>query len=224
MVADTAGTLLLLFAREPVAGQVKTRMRPQLSAEQACRLHCELVDWTCRRLLQARCGDVELCVTGDTGHPLFENCLALGAARVTRQRGADLGERMWRALRCALRRYRRVLLVGSDCPDIDGDYLGAALGLLDEVPVVLGPAEDGGYVLLGARVAPRAAFTGIDWGSSRVFEQTVAALGAESVAWRALPPLGDVDRPADLSRWEAIRGEGATPGGSFAARRPLADR
>lgn len=224
MAAETAGTLLLQFAREPVAGRVKTRMRPQLSAEQACQLHCELVDWTCRRLLQARCGDVELCVTGDTRHPLFESCLALGAARVTRQRGADLGERMWRALCCGLRRYSRVLLVGSDCPDIDSEYLGAALRLLDEVPVVLGPAQDGGYVLLGAREVPRAAFTGIDWGTARVFEQTVAVLGAEAVAWRALPSLGDVDRPTDLPRWEVIRGEGATAVGASPPRGPRADR
>lgn len=91
MVADSAAdpvkvagdTLLLQFARSPVPGAVKTRMLPTLSPQQACDLHCELVLWTCRRLLDSGLGTVELAVAGDLGAPLFEECLGLGASRLS---------------------------------------------------------------------------------------------------------------------------------------------
>ena len=96
------GVLLIQFSRAPQPGQVKTRMLPHLSAEQACDLHCELTRWTCRQLLGSELGAVELSVTGDRDHPLFAECQAMGVNRVLRQRGADLGQRMYNALRCGL--------------------------------------------------------------------------------------------------------------------------
>ncbi|MCB1709492.1 MAG: TIGR04282 family arsenosugar biosynthesis glycosyltransferase, partial [Halioglobus sp.] len=151
MAADRDGCLLIQFAREPVAGAVKTRMIPQLTPQQACDLHSELVLWTAGRLAAARLGRVELAVAGDRGHALFQRCLGLGVAGLSAQRGADLGERMHNALLDGLTRFERVLLVGSDCPGIDRAYLVQALAALEQAEVVLGRAEDGGYVLIGAR-------------------------------------------------------------------------
>ncbi len=203
--ASDSDCLLLQFAREPVPGRVKTRMLVQLSAEQACELHSDMVLWTCERLVGARLGDVEVCVAGSRQHPLFRQCLALGAARVTQQRGADLGERMFAALERGLTGYRKVLLVGSDCPQLDADYLQAALDALDEVPVVIGPALDGGYVLIGAQQMDRRIFQAVPWGSGEVYAQTLANIAAAGLAVSSLQPLADVDTPGDLPVWNALR-------------------
>lgn len=200
-----ADTLLVQFAREPRPGGVKTRMMPQLSAREACDLHCELVLWTCARLVESGVGDVELCVAGDTADALFAQCLSLGAARVSSQRGADLGERMLGAIRRGLRDYRKVLLVGSDCPALSAGYLWRAAAALDETPVILGPAADGGYVLIGATRIEAAVFADIAWGSGDVFAATRRNLAAAGIGYDVLPELADVDRPEDLAAWEAVR-------------------
>ena len=188
--------LLLQFAREPVPGSVKTRMLARLSAREACDLHAELVLWTCKRLVGAQLGDVEICVAGSPRHPLFAQCLTLGAARVTQQRGADLGERMFAAIERGLGLCDRVILVGSDCPQLDADYLRSACAALDTCQVVIGPALDGGYVLIGARQIDARVFRGVPWGSAEVYAQTLAT---------SLKPLADVDTPADLPAWFALR-------------------
>jgi rSAM/selenodomain-associated transferase 1 len=197
--------LLLQFAREPRPGSVKTRMQPALSAEAACELHRELVRWTCRQLVESGLGPVELCVAGDTADPLFADCRALGAAAVTQQRGGDLGERMFEAISRGLVAHRRVILVGSDCPAISPAYLAQADAVLERVPVVLGPAEDGGYVLIGARTIYAGVFAGVSWGTGTVYAQTLDNLRAAGLAWESLPPLPDIDRPEDLAGWAVLR-------------------
>ncbi len=182
-------------------GEVKTRLIGQLTARQACDLHCELVRTTCKTLVNAAVADVELAVAGAVDHPLFLQCLTLGVDRITLQYGQDLGERMYNALVDGLARYERVLLVGSDCPGIDTRYLARALRELDHAPVVLGPAADGGYVLIGARHIEPAVFRGVKWGSATVFADTVSRLARLGLQWRGLPVLADIDRPADLARW-----------------------
>jgi len=185
-----AETLLVQFAREPRPGHVKTRMLPHLSAHQACDLHRELVLWTCARLVESGLGEVEVCVAGDTQDPLFDRCRSLAAARVSAQAGEDLGARM---------------LVGSDCPALSAGYLWRAAAALEEAPVVIGPAVDGGYVLIGATRIEAAVFAGIVWGGSEVFAATRRNLDAAGIDYRSLPALADVDRPDDLPAWEAIR-------------------
>lgn len=202
--------LLLQFAREPQEGRVKTRMLPHLSASQACHLHSELTLWTCRQLLDSGLGPVEMSVAGDTRHTLFDQCLALGVTRVSQQCGRDLGQRMYNAFQRGLEQYAAVVLVGSDCPDIDPDYLKRAVAALQTAPIVVGPANDGGYVLLGARVVTEDLFNGISWGTDQVFVQTQRALAREGLQWAELPRLTDIDRPEDLAIWEALRRESKT--------------
>ena len=137
--------LLIQFAREPLPGLVKTRMLPELSPEQACELHRELVFWTADILTASQLGRVELAVAGNTEAPLFRQCEKLGVRAVRRQSGKDLGERMYNALAEGLERFAKVILVGSDSPQLDRDYLLSAIGGLEENDVVLGPAKDGGY-------------------------------------------------------------------------------
>ncbi len=205
MGAEFPDCLFIQFAREPVAGAVKTRMMPQLTPREACALHIELVLWTAATLVGAQLGRVELAVAGVAGHSLFRDCLDLGVADLTLQRGADLGERMYNALVEGLDRFERVVLLGSDCPSIDRDYLLQALGGLQQDDIVLGPAADGGYTLVGARRVPREMFEGISWGTAAVFTETTLRLRRLGVAWSALPVLNDIDRPEDLPAWTALR-------------------
>lgn len=204
-IAPPGKVLLIQFARSPVVGGVKTRLVPALGEVGACELHCELVRWTCRTLVDAGLGEVELHVSGDAEQALFSDCLGAGAARLLSQRGADLGERMHNAIVGALARADCVLLVGSDCPGIDRDYLASALAALERAPVVLGPALDGGYVLIGARAADPGLFRDVEWGSEQVLAQTVERLRQLGWRWQELQGLADIDRPEDLPVWRALQ-------------------
>jgi hypothetical protein len=122
------------------------------------------------------------------------------------QRGDDLGQRMQHALRAALRRHRSAILIGADSPALaSADLRRAARWLRGGAHVVLAPAEDGGYALIGARRLSPSMFTGVKWGGSDVYRETVACLERAQLRWRALRTVWDVDRPADLERLRALR-------------------
>jgi glycosyltransferase A (GT-A) superfamily protein (DUF2064 family) len=176
-----------VFSRAPVPGRVKTRLVPRLGEWGAARLHARLTAHALRTAQAAGCGPVELYDTA-------------------KQRGADLGERMHRALSSALRRHRGAIVIGGDCPALRASDLRRAARLLaGGADVVLAPAEDGGYVLIGARRVSPGIFSGIDWGSSAVYAQTVRRLTSLGYRWRELRRLWDVDRPEDLERLKSLR-------------------
>lgn len=205
--------LFIQFARAPQVGGVKTRMQPRLSAREACELHCQLLAYTALQLQRLPASRRELWIAGDPGHPFLARVASHCGMALRRQRGADLGERMLHALRDGLSRYRRVVLVGSDCPGLDSDYLCDADRRLRDHDMVWGPAVDGGYVLVAATRADAACFRGIDWGSDAVMSQTRAIAGERGIAHALLPVRQDVDRPADLPLWQAIReGQAGTAG------------
>ncbi len=197
--------LLQQFARAPVPGQVKTRMQPHLSEDEACDLHRELVSWCCARLLEADRGPVELWVAGDTADALFQRCIEQGVTAVYPQCGADLGDRMLQALRSGLTRADNVILVGSDCPALNAAYLAQAAAALKQSELVLGPAEDGGFVLIGASAIDARLFDGVEWGSAEVLATVAGNLEALGIPWSKLPTLPDIDRPEDLPLWDAVR-------------------
>jgi glycosyltransferase A (GT-A) superfamily protein (DUF2064 family) len=105
----------------------------------------------------------------------------------------------------ALNDASRVLLMGVDCPGLSEGVLARALTRLESEDLVLGPAEDGGYVLLGLKRAEPRLFQGVDWGTDRVLAQTRERLRALGWLWHELPALWDLDRPADLARWDRGR-------------------
>jgi rSAM/selenodomain-associated transferase 1 len=203
--------LIIQFAKLPIPGQVKTRMLGSLSPVEASELHSELMLWTCRTLTGSDMADVELWVSGGSEHVSIRSCQNLGVTAVHSQHGSDLGERMFHAISDGLLRYRKLVLVGSDCPAIDQRYLTDALTALDTESLVLGPANDGGYVLIGATHIDASLFQGVSWGSGVVLQETRERLVAAGRSWSELSTLSDIDRPEDLPLWEAIknREEGA---------------
>lgn len=204
MAVERRPLLLVQFTREPVPGRVKTRLQPALSAGQACEVHLALTRWMLDRLLALGDADVELSVAGDPGHAAFDEYRMRPGLAITQQGEGDLGARMHAALVRGLAAYDKVLLVGSDCPSIDVGYLAEARDALKAHDVVLGPALDGGYVLIGARAIDSSVFDGIAWGTPQVYAQTVDRLEAGKLGWTALAALPDVDRPEDLPGWFAM--------------------
>lgn len=181
---------VIVFSRAPIPGRVKTRLAARLGAWAAARLHLRLTRRALRTAREAGCGAVELHVTARHAAFDFHRGIFL-------QKGKDLGERMYRALR----RHRRAILIGSDCPGLaPGDLRRAARLLCAGYRVVLSPTEDGGYALIAARNAPRAIFEGIGWGKSEVFQETAKRLERLGCRWRALRVLRDIDRPEDLDQ------------------------
>jgi len=192
------GVLLAQLARAPVSGQVKTRLLPRLGAELATALHAAMVEHVCSTLCDSRCGTVELWVDGTLELPLFRRCLDRGATALRQQQGADLGQRMAWICEQGLGRFGAVILVGSDAPSIDPHYIADACAALERSELVLGPALDGGYVLIGMRRYTADIFVDMPWGTDRVLAETLARIGRLKKTVELLPPLPDIDRPEDL--------------------------
>lgn len=201
---DMPTTRILLFAKAPIPGQTKTRLIPALGAVGAARLHAQLLRATMERLASGLHGPIdarlELWCAPNTAHPLFQELAATHGIDLREQSDGDLGDRLLAGCRDALRRADGVVLIGSDCPGLGPAQLAQALAALQapEVDAVLGPALDGGYVLLGLRRAESALFTEMPWGGDRVAEITRQRLAALGWYWQELPALRDVDRPEDL--------------------------
>ena len=190
---------ILVLARAPVPGAVKTRLVPALGAAGAAALHARLLERTLATARAVPGAAVELWCTPDLEHPAFAAAAAHGAT-LRLQPAGDLGARMHHALASALAAGGTPLLVGCDCPALTvEDFLQAAAALADH-DVVLAPAEDGGYALIGARRVTPLLFEGVEWGGARVLRQTRARLVALGWRWHELRTLWDVDRPDDLAR------------------------
>ncbi len=205
---------LLVFARDPVPGQVKTRLIPALGADAAAALYRQLLVHSLR--VAAALPGVARTLWVDRPDPgtwIREAASAHGMALAVQCHG-DLGRRMHRALETALAAADRAILIGSDCPGYDPHYLEAAFGALEDHDAVLGPAADGGYVLLGLRRAEPALFEAVDWGSNHVLAQTRTHLGRLGLSWAELPTLHDVDTAADLERLGETTWSPAEPGGA----------
>jgi uncharacterized protein len=191
--------MIIVFARAPVPGRAKTRLIPRLGAWRAARLHARLTRRAVDTAVAAGCGAVEL--HGTARHSFFSSL----KVPFRLQRGRDLGECMWRAMTKALQRHSFVILVGSDCPMLTpADLRRAARWLRGGCDVVLAPAEDGGYALIGVKKAiEKKLFENIAWGGPRVYADTVKKL--QGARWRALRAVWDVDRPEDLPRLAELR-------------------
>ncbi len=200
---DTSACIIV-YAKAPVPGQVKTRLAPGLDAESAALLHAALVERAIETAQSCDAAGVALCCAPDAGHAFFATCADDFDVDLTEQGEGDLGERMLRTLRHALEAYDAAIIIGADAPSITARHLRDAAKALASSDVVLSPAEDGGYVLIGARRTMPAMFDGIAWGSETVLAQQRQALKACGLGWHELETLWDVDRPEDLPRLKAL--------------------
>lgn len=198
---------VIVFARAPRLGRVKTRLASTIGEQAALQAHRELLRRTARVAASLRGqpgfdgSSLQLSIDGDDPDGECADLAREFGMRFDHQPGGDLGERMYAALAAELRLGRLPVLVGSDCPALQAGDLLDAIAALRRGEAVFAPAEDGGYVLVGLARACAAPFEGIDWGSHQVMEQTRARLRAANLRWTELRTLWDVDRPADWVRW-----------------------
>lgn len=197
---------LLIFAKQPIPGEVKTRLVPPLSPEQAAELYgCMLEDILAKT---AHFIDVEryLYYDGGEGAAGYFSAKAAGITCIP-QRGKDLGERMAEAFREAFAMgHGPALIIGTDSPDLPPSYIEEAFCRLEsgDSDAVFGPTKDGGYYLVGMASLHRQLFRDIPWSSDMVLRDTLERAGHAGIRVSLLPPWHDVDTAADLRRPELL--------------------
>lgn len=186
-------TLIQIFCKPPIAGQVKTRLIPELGEAGALALYEEMLGAVVRRTRGF--SSLELWSTAaDAYFERFNRTVCI-------QQGVDLGARMAGALEQGLTGAGQVILIGSDVPTIDADYLENAIHVLSTHDVVLGPAADGGYGLVGVNGNVPDMFADIAWSTETVLEETCRHLNRLELNYALLPEVRDVDRPEDLDSY-----------------------
>lgn len=213
---------LIVFTRHPQPGKAKTRLIPALGAEDASNLQRQMTEHTLRQVerLQTRQSQagkftdshalsVEIWFAGTDSPELDRQRMQswLGQKWDYRsQPTGDLGERMAQAFQTAFRDgIKHAITIGTDCPGLDTNRMEQAFWLLQSHDLVLGPATDGGYYLIGLSQFVPELFTGIAWSTSDVLQQTVQIAEQLGLKIAYLDALTDVDRPEDLPAWEAVQ-------------------
>jgi hypothetical protein len=206
----------MVFCKAPVAGEVKTRLTraesgdKAFTAEEAALIHQQLAAETLQdglalqKLVQSDDLRLELWCSPDTRHNFFQQYVASGYS-LKQQVGADLGERMAAGF---TGRHGAALLIGTDCPGITAEYLHNAFKALQTADLVLGPAEDGGYGLIGLNRAAPTLFEDVPWSTEEVLQVTIRKAEDAGLRVMLLPEIWDVDHPADVERWQRLNAAG----------------
>ena len=200
---NSASVEWIVLSKAPVAGDVKTRLIPALGKQVACDVYCQLLkrlQETLRQLITSKGGYVALWVAGDCNHEAF-NSWADISTFYQQPTNTDLGERMSMAVLSSLSRGRIPVLVGVDVPNLTGTYLNNCLDQLANHELVISPAEDGGYGLLGMKQFYSELFTNKNWGTKTVFESTKSDIESLKISATYLPLVWDVDEIADVERF-----------------------
>jgi len=198
---------LQVFAKAPVPGRVKTRLARTIGDEAAAAVYRTLAERTLQTAAAARragvVGAVQLWLDPDSEPAAVAAWAERFDVTVAAQEGDDLGARMRGALRSSTARGAAALLIGTDVPGYDVAYLAHAAAALERHDAVLGPASDGGYVLIGL-ACDVDAFSGVPWSTPEVMAATRARLAAAHASLAELPPLWDVDTYDDYLRWREL--------------------
>lgn len=194
--------LLQLFMKAPVPGRVKTRLCPPLSSMQAARVHETLCLRLCEKLSSVPGMTTEIWAGGDVSHPFFTELSQRFGLPVYEQINGDLGEKMHHAIQTGLMRAESVIVVGGDCLSVDATYVqeaGAALERYSDA--VIGPALDGGYVLVGAKRCIKGMFDHVAWGTDQALSATLANFLRLNISITALSDRWDIDTVDDLENY-----------------------
>jgi rSAM/selenodomain-associated transferase 1 len=207
-IAPTVATLILV-TRFPQPGRTKTRLIPALGAAGAAQLQRSMTELLVARL-QTVCDRASLALEvhfADGSLTQMRNWL--GDDMTLKPQGTgNLGERLQAAFQQGFHEGRQpILMVGSDCPDLGEGHITQALSALHHHDVVIGPAHDGGYYLIGLKQPHSSLFENISWGQSCVLKETIAIAASQELSVALLDPLCDIDRPEDLPLWQTYSGD-----------------
>jgi len=196
---------LIVFVREPRAGAVKTRLGRTVGMERAAEIYRACAEEVFRLARTAARENIGVTVSyaPESDPEQIRRWVNAQGFQFAVQEGSSLGDRMRNAMAHAMDRgAEKVLLVGSDIPELDEVILREAWRRLERDPVVLGPTPDGGYYLIGERAPLKDLFAGIAWSTSSVFEQTCAAAQAQELSVGILPVRADIDREEDFRAYQ----------------------
>jgi len=197
--------IIMVFCKAPVAGQVKTRLTPPLTPEEATQLHCELTQLTLQTATQNTLCPVQLWGMPTINHPYFMELEQTYPIERKLQVGSNLGERMHLAFCAALARFKQAILIGCDCPTLTNADLEEAISHLGRnTDCVLSPAEDGGYVLIGLNHPQPGLFENMPWGSPEVLALTKAKTEELKLKTQFLKTQWDVDTFSDFERYRVL--------------------
>jgi rSAM/selenodomain-associated transferase 1 len=192
-------TRIVIFAKAPIPGFCKTRLIGALGEEGAAALAAKMLCRTVEIAMRADMGPVELCVAPEPEHPSLRALDLVSEVAWSRQAEGDLGARMASAVLRTLARDENVLCIGTDCLELEVKHLQEAARALRQNPVVIAPALDGGYVLLGLSQFDASIFQDMVWSTDRVFQETMHRV--ERLGWHVtqMETLRDIDEPGDLA-------------------------
>ena len=193
--------LIIQFAKFPRLGAVKTRLQGLLTEQGSYDLHIKLLTHVNQTIEES--GFNHVLALDKLGELECINSIAKQTP-ILLQQGHDLGAKMQAALNWGLKRYQKVVIVGSDCPVLDAEFYAKVCRTLDEYDQVFIPAEDGGYVLIAAKTINPVIFKDMPWGTGEVMTETKSRLDQQGKAYKCLAELWDVDRPEDYQRLVAI--------------------
>ena len=189
-------TALAVFCKTPQQSKVKTRLQPLLGAIGATKAHQQLARKSLSTASASGASARYVFFTPNRRHGLFLYARAQGFMLV-KQRGNDLGNKMFNAFKLGLQRHSALILMGTDCPALSPEHIQRVMAALELHDVVIIPATDGGYVLIAARRVDRCLFSNIHWGSATVLSSTIRALEALKWPYQLLPALPDLDTARD---------------------------
>ena len=192
--------LLMVFVKYPTPGAVKQRLAQHLGSDRAAEIYKKIAETIVQKVAPASSEDyiLEIYFSPQEDEKLVRQWLAENEC-FSSQQGSDLGARMSNAfLHAFAAGYTKALLIGSDCPDISRDIITQSFDMLKSKHIVLGPAYDGGYYLIGVREPIPELFSNIEWGTEQVLSQTKDKINAAGLSLGLLPMLRDIDRVEDL--------------------------
>jgi rSAM/selenodomain-associated transferase 1 len=193
---------IAVLAKAPIPGFAKTRLIAELGAHAAAVLQEAMTERAVEAACAAGIGPVTLWCTPTEKHRTFRDLAARLPLTLARQPDGDLGVRMLTAMAA---RPGPAIVIGTDCPVLAATHIAAAADALRAGgDAVILPVEDGGYALIGARAPQPGLFTQMPWSTAEVTAETRRRLVAAGLTWRELPPLWDVDVPADLDRLGSV--------------------
>jgi rSAM/selenodomain-associated transferase 1 len=193
---------ILIFAKPPINGKVKTRLIADLGESVATEIYRYCLAYTLDLVFQSGF-DYRIWLTEESNDPIFQQ------QPYSIQQGPDLGFRMLQAIGSQLRQQKsgipRVILIGSDCLDMNTDHLQQASAALNDNDIVLLPTLDGGYALIACRKIEAQLFTGVKWGSSSVFEQTLNNARGLDYRVSILETVRDIDTLQDVNHYAELK-------------------
>lgn len=199
-------TVLLIFAKAPIPGEVNTRLIPELGIDVATDLQAELINSRLQNLMRSRLCELQLWCSPDSSHEFFSECKEKFNVNLYNQAGRDLGERMSHAIRSGLEGFKHVVLIGTDAPSLDDTLIEQAIkALKNGSDTVIVPAEDGGYVLVGMSQHYKEIFLSVPWGTERVMKKTRGNIIALGLKVNELQNCWDIDRVEDYRRYLELK-------------------